>query len=303
MILFKKQYRVGDFMYDNYKNIKLYKDNLLPNINPINGYKIHKTDFTKTIEQCHTHEYYEFFFITNGEITHCVNHSEQFLNLGTLVFVRPEDVHFYKSEKQCSVINIAFNHRHSNAVFSYLEDIFNVSSLLDAKLPPIVHLLPTEMHYLNEKIKKINIVSFNDTVKQKFKIRQLLVDILSLFFKEQNNEFYEQIPFWLMNSYEQIQRPENFVKGIDRMVELSGKSPEHLSRSLKKYYNTSPSQLITDLKLNYALNLLMNTNMKIIDICFESGFVNLSTFYDSFKKQYATTPREFRKNYKTFIGH
>ena len=101
-----------------------------------------------------------------------------------------------------------------------------------------------------------------------------------------------------MYSYKQIQKPENFVKGIDRMIELSGKSPEHLSRSLKKYYNISPSQLISNLKLNYALNLLMNTNMKIIDICFEAGFVNLSTFYDSFKKQYDTTPREFRKKYK-----
>ena len=130
------------------------------------------------------------------------------------------------------------------------------------------------------------------------KIRQLLIDTLSLFFEDRNNEFFEQIPFWLMDSYKQIQKPENFVKGIDRMIELSGKSPEHLSRSLKKYYNISPSQLISNLKLKYALNLLMNTNMKIIDICFEAGFVNLSTFYDSFKKQYDTTPREFRKKYK-----
>lgn len=82
-------------------------------------------------------------------------------------------------------------------------------------------------------------------------IRQLLIDTLSLFFEDRNNEFFEQIPFWLMDSYKQIQKPENFVKGIDRMIELSGKSPEHLSRSLKKYYNISPSQLISNLKLNY----------------------------------------------------
>lgn len=290
-------------MDNNYKNVKLYKDNLLPNINPINGYRIHKTYFMTNISECHTHEYYELFFVTSGETTHYINHSEQSLKLGDLVFIRPEDVHFYKPEKSCSIINIAFNCRHSKAAFSYFEDIFNVSSLLDADLPPIAHLLPTEMYYLNEKIERINTVSFNDTVKQKIKIRQLLIDTLSLFFEDRNNEFFEQIPFWLMDSYKQIQKPENFVKGIDRMIELSGKSPEHLSRSLKKYYNISPSQLISNLKLNYALNLLMNTNMKIIDICFEAGFVNLSTFYDSFKKQYDTTPREFRKKYESFTCH
>ncbi len=76
-------------MDNNYKNVKLYKDNLLPNINPINGYRIHKTYFMTNISECHTHEYYELFFVTSGETTHYINHSEQYLKLGDLVFIRP----------------------------------------------------------------------------------------------------------------------------------------------------------------------------------------------------------------------
>ena len=94
-----------------------------------------------------------------------------------------------------------------------------------------------------------------------------------------------------------MKKPENFIAGIDKMAELSGKTPEHLSRTLKKYYNITPSQLVNNLRLNYAVNLLTNTNLKIIDTCFESGFVNLSTFYNMFKEEHGVTPNEFRKNY------
>ena len=84
------------------------------------------------------------------------------------------------------------------------------------------------------------------------------------------------------------------------MVELSGKSQEHLSRSVKKYYGVTLSEFVNELRLNYAVNLITNTNLKITDICYESGFGNLASFYTLFQKSYGKSPKKFREMHTNF---
>ena len=95
-----------------------------------------------------------------------------------------------------------------------------------------------------------------------------------------------------------MKKPDNFTLGQNRMVEICGKSPEHLSRTMKKYMNVTPTDFINNLKVNYAANLLANTNLKITDICYEAGFGNISYFYMLFNDAYWKTPKDFRKSQK-----
>lgn len=55
------------------------------------------------------------------------------------------------------------------------------------------------------------------------------------------------------------------------MVSLSGRSKEHLARMMKKYYGITTSEFINRLRLNYAANMLLNSNMATIDICLRVG--------------------------------
>ena len=70
------------------------------------------------------------------------------------------------------------------------------------------------------------------------------------------------------------------------MVRLSGKSYEHLSRSMKKYKNMTLSDFINNIRLNHAANLLKYTNLSITDIAIECGYNNISYFPVCFKKKY-----------------
>ena len=79
------------------------------------------------------------------------------------------------------------------------------------------------------------------------------------------------------------------------MYEFSGKTREHLTRMMKKYYKTTPTEYITDLRLEYCANLLYTSNLPVIDICYSCGFDNLSWFYKVFQKKYGTTPAKYRK--------
>ena len=76
---------------------------------------------------------------------------------------------------------------------------------------------------------------------------------------------------------------------------LSGKTREHISRMMKRLYNTNVRDFVTNLRLEYCVNLLTHSNLSVADICYECGFENVSWFYKIFEKMYSLTPSEFRK--------
>ena len=79
------------------------------------------------------------------------------------------------------------------------------------------------------------------------------------------------------------------------MFELSDRSREHVSRSLKKYTGMTVSEFVNDLRLTFVANMLKNSNHSVSHILFESGFNNVSWASELFRKKYGMTMREYRK--------
>ncbi len=73
-----------------------------------------------------------------------------------------------------------------------------------------------------------------------------------------------------------------------------GISSIQVSRIFSQKIGHSFSDYLRSLRLNHAYTLLRNTDMSIIDICNDSGFGSLSTFYSSFQKEYGITPKRLR---------
>ncbi len=101
-------------------------------------------------------------------------------------------------------------------------------------------------------------------------------------------------PYWLETVCEKMRAHENFSEGLGRMVELSGKTREHLARSMQKYKNMTVSTYINNLRLSYVADMLINSNKSIVDLCYESGFTSLDYFGKQFKKKYGMAPSKYR---------
>ena len=246
----------------------------------------------------HTHEYYELFLTVSGAITHYINGVTQTLEPGCLVFIRPNDKHLfvYREEKNYAFINLALDSEITERMFNYLNPAKDISEYLTSPLPLTVRLTTAEKQEFMKKIDDFNIVSKEDTTAKKLKIRSFILDVFINYFINRSEKTHsDQVPLWLEVTREKMKKPANFVAGIKRMVEISGKSQEHVSRSLKKYYNITLSEFVNDLRLNYAVNLITNTNLKITDICYESGFGNIASFYTLFQKSYGESPKKFRE--------
>lgn len=131
------------------------------------------------------------------------------------------------------------------------------------------------------------------------RLKRLVVDTLSLFAQSRQSS---ELPRWLNDLLIEIGKDENFTKGLDFLYNLSGKTPEHMTRTFKKYLNRTPTEYLNILKLNLAKNLLLTSNDSVTDICFSSGFNDASYFFVQFKKHYLCSPGEYRRRYrKTMI--
>lgn len=246
----------------------------------------------------HCHEYYEIFLMIKGKALHSVNSRTDTIEAGTLIFIRKDDVHDYMSiDGSFEFANLAFSENTLLKLFEYLGEGFPSKALLDCAYPPEVHLPDSEAKRLYLKMAELNTVNFSDSERLKFKTRRLLCDIFSDYF-ETLYERDSEIPLWLENAYRKMRDPKNFIEGKEKLFSLAGKTREHTTRCMKKYYGTTPSDYVNELRLSYAANLLMSSNLNATEICYECGFQNVSWFYTEFAKKFGVTPGKYNQRKK-----
>ena len=247
----------------------------------------------------HCHTFFEIFITVTGTVTHRINGVTQKLPEGSLVFIRPDDEHgyIYSNASSCNTeyVNLTFTCETVELLFQYLSEGFPAEYLLSAPMPPTVILNGAEKKRILAELDGLNAVNWQDKRALKLRMRAILADIFTRHFGNASLESENLAPVWLTRLVYKMEQPENFTAGTERMIALSGKSREHLSRTVKKYYGVTLTEFVNGLTLNYAANLLINTNKPILDICFLCGFQNVSWFYRIFKEKYGLSPGNFRK--------
>ncbi|MEM9474077.1 MAG: GlxA family transcriptional regulator [Pseudomonadota bacterium] len=69
-----------------------------------------------------------------------------------------------------------------------------------------------------------------------------------------------------------------------------GMSTRQLERLFRRYLNRSPKRYYMELRLQKARNLLMQTDMSVINVALACGFASPSHFSKCYRAQYHTTP-------------
>jgi len=81
--------------------------------------------------------------------------------------------------------------------------------------------------------------------------------------------------------------------GVEQMAKEMGMSRTNLHRKLKAITGFPPSELIRNIRMRRAAQLLMSQSDSIAQISFTVGFEDHSYFSKSFKKQFGVTPSEY----------
>lgn len=246
-------------------------------------------------EVLHAHEFYEIFLTLTDNVKHTINGTTEMLKKGSLVFVRPDDIHYYSHDLEpYNFINLAFSTEIADALFSFLGDDFPFRQFIIAELSPTVLLSANECRSLKELLQKIISLTWNNSAKKSLFCKMILTTIFTEYFIHYKPCTGSEIPAWLSETCRLMHNKENFLGGIPTMVRLSGKTYEHLSRTLKQYYDKTVTKYINDIRLNYAANLITYTNLSITEIYLECGYNNPGWFFTCFKKKFGISPNQFR---------
>lgn len=93
---------------------------------------------------------------------------------------------------------------------------------------------------------------------------------------------------------------EHLTDDIDErdLAEMVGHSPSSFSRAFKRHTGTTLVRYKNQLRVDLAcLALLTRPEVKIVEICYEIGFSNLSNFNRHFQKTKGMSPSQFRATF------
>ncbi|MCM3631372.1 AraC family transcriptional regulator [Paenibacillus glycanilyticus] len=265
-------------------------------IDPLVQSNFHIVHSVKHAYPLHGHDFYEIFIVISGQCTHSVNGEAQFLKEGSMVFIRPDDTHSYDllEGEDCQFLNVNFYKEVVESAFDYIGHAAFAQALRTPPLPPVTMLSGTDMEALMRKSEQIQLYTSTDKQKARTMARSFLNDALTSFFLHFRNDSTKTMPPWFNHLLGQLQKKENFSAGLPRLRELTDRSDGHLNRIFKQYLRMTPTAYLNHLKLGYAKNLLLTTQLPIVDIAFEAGFDNLSHFYHLFKDAYGIAPGKIR---------
>ena len=80
------------------------------------------------------------------------------------------------------------------------------------------------------------------------------------------------------------------MKVLDVLAKDVGMSTRQLERLFRRYLNRSPKRYYMELRLQKARNLLMQTDMSVINVALACGFASPSHFSKCYRSHYNTTP-------------
>lgn len=234
----------------------------------------------------HTHDFFELFLVLSGESLHHLNRRKTPLAAGQLVTVLPEDAHWYSVApgKTLRIINLAVSSSWMRAFRALTGSSLPDEASRERRLGPrarlaLEHSLLRSGH---DDDPLVLMQGWSHALRLLREETPLLQDAA--------------IPEWL-----EAFRRELFEKSADLTQTIrfwqrrSGRTPEHLARSCRRYYGVTPSELVNLARVERARYLLRTSEEKVITIAFESGFANLAHFYRVFNRVTGQTPSDWRR--------
>lgn len=83
---------------------------------------------------------------------------------------------------------------------------------------------------------------------------------------------------------------------LDQVAGISGLVPNSFCRYFKSRTGKTYSQFLTEIRVGHACKLLMDDNINLKEVCYESGFMNFSCFHKRFKEITGQSPHNYRLN-------
>jgi AraC-like DNA-binding protein len=256
----------------------------------------------------HYHNNFEISFITEGSGKRIVADSIEEFQPGDLVFLGRNLPHVWIAEKELltpstrtlEMVFLQFTDKILNSQllalpeFKYVSKALSLSErgiqIVDQTLNEVSELM-LQMPYLKGFERMLHFFKMMDIIgRSDSHLHLASKEYLKTRFTTGNKRI-AAIHEYLMNNY----REEVNLKQLAELVNMAEGS---LCRFFKENMGITLFEYLNHIKTDFACKLLMDMDLSIMEVCFDSGFNNLSHFNKQFRKASGISPSEYRKKFK-----
>lgn len=252
------------------------------------------------IQTFHVHEFTEVLLLVKGHLLHEINGSHHILPPGSLVFVRPYDLHrlLPVNSERTVFASLVLASSVVRDLMSYLCTPAILHRFNTAPEAPCLHLPPDEARDLMLEMEKVSneqaISPENSTLMARILAARLFAGHL-LPTDAATKRVKPLPPPWLDKLRETAEHWDSLKHAPRRLHAASACHPSHLCKSFQRYYGETPTDFINRLRLRQAVRLLKDPDAKVAAVAAELGFDSLSHFHRLFKRHYGLTPAACRR--------
>jgi AraC family cel operon transcriptional repressor len=266
---------------------------------------LHKLGFllnAEEIQTFHLHEFAEVILLVKGHLLHEVNGNHHILPPGSLVFVRPYDLHrlLPVNSERTIFASLALASSVIRELMSYLCTPAILHRFNTAPEAPCFQLHPEEARTLMLQMEGVSneqaVSPETSTLMARVLAAQLFANYLLL---ARTQERAKPLPPpWLAKLRDEAEGWDSLKNAPHRLHKRCPCHPSHLCKSFQRYYGETPTDFINRLRLRQAVRSLNEPDIKISAIAAELGFDSLSHFHRLFKRHYGLTPAAYRRSHQ-----
>lgn len=138
--------------------------------------------------------------------------------------------------------------------------------------------------------KTVSFLNILDKLAKHTSVKKLASDGFVNSFKSTKSDIQDNVQAYIFNNF-------NKEIKLEEAAEIAHMNTSAFSRYFKRVNKKTFSRYVTEIRIGFACKMLMENKFNIAEVCYESGYNNISNFNRQFKVIMDCTPSEYLKNY------
>jgi AraC-like DNA-binding protein len=287
--------------------LRAQKPHLLKIITPLQKSIVVKDDAIAWNNPWHFHPEIELLYCIKGKGTNFIGNCIRSIEEGELLLLGKNLPHTRQRDKEYYLENKTDTP--SSVVVQFRENFLGDQFLRVQEFQPIEDLLNRSLRGLKFTGNILNEVTPKLLALKNKSGSSAILDLIAIL--DQLASTQEFIFLNSVNYRSSVnEKSAQLINGVYRYTVDNFRNPislndvasltHHSSAAFCRYFKArtrkSYFQYLTEIRIAHACELLMEGNLDVSQVCFASGFNNLSHFHKQFKKHVLLTPSEYRES-------
>lgn len=238
----------------------------------------------------HGHDFFELAWVQNGRVRHHLPEGREDLAEGDVIFVAPGHSHGLQGRgADALLVSVTLHPKLIADLGQRHPDLAGRLFWTGATAPLRLSRDSRQMAELNRAALRLE-RGRRDRLGAEAFLLPLLCGLA-----EEAAPLPGGAPDWLARACAASRAPEVFQDGASGFARVAGKAHPHVSRSMRRFLDMSPSDWINAQRMDYAARRLLGSADSLAEIAAECGVPNLSHFHKLFRQAHGETPQRFRR--------